>query len=287
MPNHPRKRFGQHWLRSDAVLQQIVDAADLKSGDRLLEIGPGKGVLTRQLSERSASVLAVEVDRDLCTYLRQEFQSMSNILLIEGDILSLNLEHLHSGGNESDTGGEQWLNKVVANIPYYITGPILEKLLGAIAHPNPRPFESIVLLTQKEVAERVCAEATSKAFGALSVRVQYLAECEYVCTVPSKAFFPAPKVESAVIKLTPRSFDPQAIAPAALETLVKVGFSMKRKMLRNNLKSLVERDRLLSAFDTLGINHEARAEEVSTRKWVKLSNYLSQRLAEKEASQEA
>jgi len=272
MSNRPRKRFGQHWLRSESVLQQIVDAADLQPGDRLLEIGPGKGVLTRQLSEQSSSVVAVEVDRDLCAALRQEFQSASNIHVIEGDILSFDLNELHSTGVEDDR--HQLLNKVVANIPYYITGPILEKLLGAIARPNPQPFESIVLLIQREVAERVCAEATSKTFGALSVRVQYLAETEYVCTVPSKAFFPAPKVESAVIRLKPRVFEPQAIAPSSLETLVKVGFSTKRKMLRNNLKSLVERDRLIAALDVLGIKHEARAEEISTLNWVKLSNLL-------------
>ncbi|MEB3210348.1 MAG: 16S rRNA (adenine(1518)-N(6)/adenine(1519)-N(6))-dimethyltransferase RsmA [Leptolyngbyaceae bacterium] len=278
MAHHPRKRFGQHWLRSEAVLQRIVDAANLQPGDRLLEIGPGKGVLTRRLSEQAASVVAVEVDRDLCADLRQEFHSSPTIHVIEGDVLSFDLTELHAVGVDTgdsvDAGDSQPLNKVVANIPYYITGPILEKLLGAIAQPNPQPFEAIVLLVQREVAERVCAEATSKTFGALSVRVQYLAETEYVCTVPSKAFFPAPKVESAVIKLKPRPFEPQAIAPSSMETLVKVGFSTKRKMLRNNLKSLVERDRLMAAFDTLGIKHEARAEEISTLNWVKLSNLL-------------
>jgi 16S rRNA (adenine1518-N6/adenine1519-N6)-dimethyltransferase len=272
MAQHPRKRFGQHWLRSEAVLQQIVDAAEIQPGDRLLEIGPGKGVLTRRLMEKAQSVVAIEVDRDLCAALRQEFQSSPTLHVIEGDVLSSDLETLHAVGVEN--GHSSPLNKVVANIPYYITGPILEKLLGAIARPNPHPFESIVLLVQREVAERVCAEATSKTFGALSVRVQYLADTAYVCTVPSKAFFPAPKVESAVIKLTPRRFEPQAIAPSKLETLVKAGFSTKRKMLRNNLKSLVERDRLFAALDELGIKHEARAEEISTLNWVKLSNLL-------------
>ena len=269
MPNHPRKRFGQHWLRSEAVLQQIIAAADIQPDDRLLEIGPGKGVLTRRLIDRAASVVAVEIDRDLCASLRHEFRSISQFHLIEGDILSLDLEAM--GGTHLNA---QRPNKVVANIPYYITGPILEKLLGAIATPNSHPFQTIVLLIQKEVAERVCAEAGSMTFGALSVRVQYLADYEYICTVPSKAFVPPPKVESAVIKLEPRPFVLQAVAPHQLATLIKVGFSTKRKMLRNNLKSLVDRDRLLAAFDNLGIKHAARAEEISTLNWVKLSNQL-------------
>jgi 16S rRNA (adenine1518-N6/adenine1519-N6)-dimethyltransferase len=283
MATHPRKRFGQHWLRSDAVLQRIVDAAQIQPGDRLLEIGPGKGVLTRKLLAQGASVLAVEIDRDLCGFLRQEFQENPQFHLIEGDVLALDLEALGDGmanGQHPDqrpTGQRpigQRPNKVVANIPYYITGPILEKLLGAIARPNPHPFDAIVLLIQKEVAERICADAGSKTFGALSVRVQYQADCEYVCTVPSKAFSPPPKVESAVVKLVPRPFMPASAHPQQLETLVKVGFSTKRKMLRNNLKSLVERDRLMAAFDELGIKPEARAEEISTLDWVNLSNRL-------------
>ncbi len=265
MANHPRKRFGQHWLRSDAVLQQIVDAADIRPGDRLLEIGPGQGVLTHKLLDHAESVLAVEIDRDLCHLLRQEFQHHPQFHLIEGDVLALELETLA----EFNTDGQR-PNKVVANIPYYITGPILEKLLGAIAQPNLHPFEAIVLLIQREVAERICAEAGSKTFGALSVRVQYLADCAYVCTVPSNAFFPPPKVESAVIKLMPRPFVLQAVDPRYLETLIKAGFGTKRKMLRNNLKSLVERDRLLAAFDALGIKPEARGEELSPLDWVRL-----------------
>ncbi len=279
MANHPRKRFGQHWLRSDAVLQRIVDAAQIQPGNHLLEIGPGQGVLTRKLLAQGASVVAVEIDRDLCHLLRQEFQDNPQFQLIEGDVLSLDLETLSGSLQEEVSDGQcsSRPNKVVANIPYYITGPILEKLLGAIARPNPYPFEAIVLLIQREVAERICADAGSRTFGAMSVRVQYQATCEYICTVPSRAFSPPPKVESAVVKLLPRSFIPPATQPQQMETLVKAGFSTKRKMLRNNLKSLVERDRLLAAFDALGIKPEARAEEISTLQWVHLSNWLVSR----------
>lgn len=262
----PRKQLGQHWLKSDAVLGQIVAAAGVLSDgssvqSRLLEIGPGTGALTRRLLATSAQVIGVELDRHLCQKLRQRFQDEPNFHLIEGDILALDLQQIEA-------------QKVVANIPYYITGPILERLLGKISRPNPQPFEAIVLLVQKEVAQRICAEPGSRAFGALTVRVQYLAACEWVCEVPAKAFQPPPKVDSAVIKLIPRPFPVQASDPARLETLVKVGFATKRKMLRNNLKSLVERDRLLSTYETLGIKPEARAEELSVEQWVRLSNQL-------------
>lgn len=264
----PRKQLGQHWLKSEAVLNRIVEAA--QSGDRpdslsqspILEIGPGTGALTRRLLATSAQVIAVELDRHLCQRLRQQFQDEPNFQLIEGDILSLDLQEVNA-------------QKVVANIPYYITGPILERLLGTIAHPNPCPFESIVLLVQKEVAQRICAEPGSRIFGALTVRVQYLAACEWVCAVPAKAFYPPPKVDSAVIKLVPRPFPVQADRPSHLETLIKAGFATKRKMLRNNLKSLVERDRLLAVYEMLGIKPEARAEELSVEQWIKLSNQLA------------
>jgi len=261
----PRKQLGQHWLKSEAVLSQIVEAAqsdDSLSQDRLLEIGPGTGALTRRLLATSVHVTAVELDRHLCEKLRQQFQNEPKFQLIEGDILALDLRAVNA-------------QKVVANIPYYITGPILELLLGKIASPNPQPFESIVLLVQKEVAQRICAEPGSRAFGALTVRVQYLAACEWVCVVPAKSFQPPPKVDSAVIKLMPRPFLVQAKDPSKLETLVKVGFATKRKMLRNNLKGIVERDRLFSIYEDLGIKPEARAEELSVEQWVMLSNQLA------------
>jgi len=164
----------------------------------------------------------------------------------------------------------------VANIPYYITGPILEKLLGTIAHPNPQPYDSIILLVQKEVAERLYAKAGSRAFGALSVRVQYLADCELVCPVPAKAFQPPPKVDSAVVKITPRPLPVAAESPDDLDQLVRLGFASKRKMLRNNLKATVDRDHLLAVMTELAIPDNARAEDLGVPQWVALSNRLNQ-----------
>jgi 16S rRNA (adenine1518-N6/adenine1519-N6)-dimethyltransferase len=274
-----RKQFAQHWLRSEEALNKIVAAANLQrsdraqrtsKADRLLEIGPGTGILTRRLLPEVQSLVAVEIDRDLCELLVKQLGSKDNFLLLQGDFLTLDLDtHLTS------FPAFQKPNKVVANIPYNITGPILEKLLGTIAQPAAEPFDLIVLLVQKEVAERLCAKPSSTAFGALSVRVQYLAECELICNVPAKAFSPPPKVDSAVVRLRPRLVEPLADDPKHLETLVKLGFSSKRKMLRNNLKSVVERDRLTHLLEQLEVNPQARAEDLSVQQWVALSNTLA------------
>ena len=265
----PRKRFGQHWLRDAQILNQILAAADLSDTDRILEIGPGQGVLTKGLVPFTQSVVAVEVDRDLVRQLQQQFQASERFHLIEGDFLDVDLNDMLV-----DHPTFQFPNKVVANIPYYITGPILEKLLGRIHQPNPHPYESIVLLVQKEVAERLYADPGTKAFNGLSVRTQYLAECELICPVPAKAFKPAPKVESAVVRLRPRPFPTQATDPKLLNTLVKQGFAQKRKMLRNNLKSLFDRERLTEIFEAMAIDPQVRAEQLDVEKWVELSNRL-------------
>jgi 16S rRNA (adenine1518-N6/adenine1519-N6)-dimethyltransferase len=263
----PRKQFAQHWLKSEKALNEIIQASQLQSTDCVLEIGPGTGILTRRLLPLVQSLVAVEIDRDLCKVLTKEFGRKENFLLVQGDFLELDLPSLLA-----PFPAFQNQNKVVANIPYNITGPILEKLLGTIANPNLEPYDSIVLLVQKEVAQRLAAKPGSKAFGALSVRVQYLAECELIYTVPAGAFYPPPKVDSAVVRLVPRQFEPQATDTRRLETLVKLGFGEKRKMLRNNLQSVVERDRLSQLLEKLEINPQARAEQLSVSQWVALAN---------------
>lgn len=273
----PRKVFAQHWLKSEKALDAIIQAAECRErdrfanakGDRVLEIGPGTGILTRCLLPLVESLVAIEIDRDLCQLLAKQLGKTENFLLLQGDFLTLDLpSHLVAFPNF------QKPNKVVANIPYNITGPIIEKLLGTIANPNPEPFDSIVLLVQKEVAERLYAKPGSKTFGALSVRVQYLAECELICTVPAAAFHPPPKVDSAVVRLRPRKIEIPALNPRQLETFLKLGFGAKRKMLRNNLQSVVERDRLSHLLEQLKINPQARAEDISVQQWVILANEL-------------
>lgn len=257
-----RKRFGQHWLRSESVLAQIIAAAELHAGDRVLEIGPGRGALTRPLLASGAEVVAVELDRDLCGQLQRQFGG-ERFQLIEGDILRLDLEPLGC-------------NKVVANIPYNITGPLLGHLLGSIARPRRPPFERLILLVQKEIGDRLMAAPGSKAYGALSVRAQFLATCEKVCTVPPRAFQPPPKVDSVVVCLRPHAILPRVRSPQWLETLLKQGFATRRKMLANALKSLVEPDQVRQALLQLGRDVNSRAEALSLEDWLALSEFLQQ-----------
>jgi 16S rRNA (adenine1518-N6/adenine1519-N6)-dimethyltransferase len=264
-----RKQFAQHWLRSEKALGKIVAAAGLLESDRVLEIGPGTGILTRQLLPLAQSVVAVEIDRDLCAALAKKLVNYENFLLLQGDFLTLDLDALLAPFPKFQSP-----NKVVANIPYNITGPILEKLLGTISNPKPQACDRIVLLVQKEVALRLCARPGSTHFGALSVRIQYLAETEFICDVPASAFQPAPKVDSAVIRLYPRLLEQPPQNPRQMDMLLKLGFASRRKMLRNNLKSVIEAENLASILGELGINSQARAEDLGVGDWVRLSDRL-------------
>ncbi|BBC26060.1 16S rRNA (adenine(1518)-N(6)/adenine(1519)-N(6))-dimethyltransferase RsmA [Pseudanabaena sp. ABRG5-3] len=250
----PRKQFGQHWLRSDAVLNKILRAGQLQQSDRILEIGPGTGNLTRLLLPFVESLTAVEIDRDLCEKLRKTM-NQPNFQLIEGSILDIPLP----------TG----TNKVIANIPYNITGEILKKLLGTLAEPI-QQFEQIVLLVQKEIGDRLAAKAGHKAYNALSVKIQYLADCQFICDVPAAAFYPPPKVNSAVVRIIPRPPLTPVSDPKFLDRLITLGFATKRKMLRNNLISEIDRDRLVLILESMGINAQVRAEDLDVAQWVAL-----------------
>ncbi|MGK7937046.1 MAG: 16S rRNA (adenine(1518)-N(6)/adenine(1519)-N(6))-dimethyltransferase RsmA, partial [Xenococcaceae cyanobacterium] len=263
--------FAQHWLRSEKVLEQIIKAAELKKSDRVLEIGPGTGILTRRLLAEVEALVSVEIDRDLCKKLVKSLGSRNNFLLLQGDFLTLNLEQ-----NLEAFPKFQQPNKVVANIPYNITGAIIEKLLGKISQPVATNYESIVLLIQKEVGERLTASHSTKAYGALSIRVQYLADCQWICSVPAQAFYPPPKVDSAVVKLTPKLRENPAHNPYQLESLIKLGFANRRKMLRNNFKSIIEPDKLTKILEQLNLNPQCRAENISLNNWIKLANILTE-----------
>ncbi|MGV2828076.1 16S rRNA (adenine(1518)-N(6)/adenine(1519)-N(6))-dimethyltransferase RsmA [Myxosarcina sp. GI1(2024)] len=268
--SRPQKRFAQHWLRSEKVLEQIIAAAELKQSDCVLEIGPGTGVLTNRLLSEAEAVVAVEVDRHLCQKLLEKLGTKDNFLLLQGDFLELDLKSMLEPFPKFQNP-----NKVVANIPYNITGPIIEKLLGKIARPATQTYDSIVLLVQKEVGERLIATPGTKAFGALSLRVQYLASCELICQVPARAFYPPPKVDSVVVRLHPRSLAKPAVNPSQLETLIKLGFGNRRKMLRNNLTSLVAKEDLERLLSKLDFNPKCRAEDLSLQDWIALSNSIN------------
>lgn len=278
MTIRPRKQFGQHWLKSQKALDTIIFSAELNKsnpqtgtqGDRILEIGPGTGVLTKRLLPLVDKLLAVEIDRDLCKKLVNDYGKTDNFLLLEGDFLELNLPEILQPFPDFLA-----YNKVVANIPYNITGPIIEKLLGTISKPAEKQLDTIVLLIQKEVGERLTAEPNNKVYGALTLKVQYLADCKIVCTVPARDFYPPPKVDSVVVKITPRNLVNPAKNPAFLDSLIKLGFSSRRKMLKNNLKSLISPEKLNDTLEKLNLNPHARAENLSLEEWINLSNYLT------------
>ena len=266
--HNPRKRFGQHWLRDASVLQHIVDAAELGSDDRVLEVGPGRGALTeRLLASPSAAVHAVELDRDLVSGLQQRFGSENRFSLLQGDVLQVPL-HLPNGSLAS---------KVVANIPYNITGPLLDRLIGRLDRPVDPAYKRLVLLVQKEVAERIRARPGHTSFSALSVRMQLLAHCSSVCPVPPRCFQPPPKVHSEVIRLDPLAVD-QRLAQSVsrtVERLLKQAFLSRRKMLRNSLGSVAEPSVLEALASAAGIGLEQRPQEVPPQAWVAMARGLN------------
>ncbi len=264
-----RKRFGQHWLRDEQVLERILQAADLQAGDRVLEVGPGRGALTeRLLASPVASVHAVELDRDLVGGLRQRFAAEPRFSLQEGDVLAVALEG--PGGSRA--------TKVVANIPYNITGPLLERLVGRLDRPVDPPYQSLVLLVQKEVAERIRARPGQSSFSALSVRMQLLAHCSSVCPVPPRCFQPPPKVQSEVVRLDPLLADQRLPIELArgVERLLRMAFLARRKMLRNTLAPLAAPDQLQALASAAGIHLQQRPQEIAPAAWVALARGLNQ-----------
>lgn len=266
--HHARKRFAQHWLIDAAVLTEILDAADVQPDDRLLEVGPGRGALTERLLASSASAVhAVELDRDLVSGLRQRFADQARFSLQEGDVLSVPLT-LADG---------RAATKVVANIPYNITGPLLERLLGRLDRPVDHPYQRLVLLLQKEVAQRIRALPGQSCFSALSVRLQLLARCTTVCPVPPRSFKPPPKVHSEVILIEPLAPE-QRLEPLLakrVESLLRQAFLARRKMLRNTLAKVLPAAELNALADDLGISLQQRPQELSPATWVELARGLN------------
>ena len=265
----PRKRFGQHWLRDERVLDRILEASELGSDDRVLEVGPGRGALTERLLASSAvAVHAVELDRDLVSGLHDRFGGFPRFSLREGDVLEVPLT-LPDG---------QLATKVVANIPYNITGPLLERLIGRLDQPIDPPYQRLVLLVQKEVAERIRARPGASSFSALSVRMQLLAHCSTVCAVPPRCFQPPPKVHSEVIRIDPLPQEqrPDPVTCRRVERLLRQAFQARRKMLRNTLNATQPFSELETITRQAGIDLSQRPQEVAPNAWVELARGLNQ-----------
>jgi 16S rRNA (adenine1518-N6/adenine1519-N6)-dimethyltransferase len=255
-----RKRFGQHWLVDQTVLDRIVAAAQLMAGESILEIGPGRGALTSRLLASEISRLeAIELDRDLVEGLRMNFGADPRFELHSGDVLQLPLPRA---------------NKVVANIPYNITGPLLERLLGRLDQPPAVAYEQLVLLVQQEVAQRISAIPGDSNYGGLSVRLQLLCECSCVCAVPSRCFQPPPKVMSAVISLRPRAEKLDWAVAQQVERLLRQSFASRRKMLRNSLATFVEAEKFSSWLEAAAVRPDQRPQELCPDQWLALARSL-------------
>ena len=249
----PRKSLGQNFLVSENILQKIIQAAGVDSRSTVLEIGPGLGSLTRALAASTGRVTAIELDQNLVAVLESEFKETQNVTIVHGDILQVSLEEL----------GLSPGYLVVANIPYYITSAIIRRLLEADIKPG-----RIALTIQREVADRICAQPNDMSL--LSLSVQVYGEPKRVLRIPAEAFFPKPKVDSAVllVELYPEPLIKQAWINTFF-TLAKAGFSQKRKTLRNALSGGLgcQTAQVESLLLAAGINSQRRAETLSIVEW--------------------
>jgi 16S rRNA (adenine1518-N6/adenine1519-N6)-dimethyltransferase len=251
-----KKSLGQNFLKSEKALREIVSASKIQKGDFVLEIGPGRGALTKKLLEAGANVLAIEKDETLADELNiflEEYSKKGQLEILKEDAL-----------NFSPCNFKQLKNyKLVANIPYYITGALTEKFLTEKNHPT-----SITFLVQKEVAERIVTKDGKESI--LSISVKVFGEPKYISTVPAGAFVPAPKVDSAIIHIADISnkiFEENKITEKRFFEVVKAGFAHKRKQLGSNLNNLVDKE----TFDKCEISTKERAENLKVVDWICLS----------------
>jgi len=244
----PLKRLGQNFLLNREVLRKIIQAAEFSPKDIVLEVGPGLGVLTIELAKRVKKVIAIEKDRRMCEILKKVLKNYKNVEIINKDILDVGYSTSHI---------ETY--KLVANLPYYITSPVIRKFLEAKNKPK-----LMILMVQKEVAQRICAQPPKMSL--LSIAVQFYAKPEIISYVSKNSFYPQPKVDSAIIKIIPKPIP--KINTKKFFNLVKKGFSSKRKMLKNNL-GIKE-----SLLEELGLNPKTRAENLAVQDWLKLFHRL-------------
>ena len=261
-----QKKFGQNFLIDTHVLDKIISAAHITKEDMVLEIGPGIGTMTQYLAEAAGKVIAVEIDRNLIPILEDTLSEYNNVRVINEDVLKLDLRKLA----DEENGGKAI--KVVANLPYYITTPIIMGLFE-----NHVPVESITVMVQKEVADRMQSGPGNKDYGALSLAVQYYAEPYIVANVPPNCFMPRPKVGSAVIRLTRHEKPPVEVKDEKLMfDIIRASFNQRRKTLANGLnnsdKITCSKEIITKAIEKLGKGASVRGEALSLQEFAKLSN---------------
>lgn len=265
-----QKKFGQNFLIDTHVLEKIISAAGITKDDCVLEIGPGIGTMTQYLAENAGHVVAVEIDRNLIPILKETLADYNNVTVINEDILRVDIKALA----EEYNGGKQI--KVVANLPYYITTPIIMGLFESGV-----PIDNITVMVQKEVADRMKEGPGSKDYGALSLAVQYYAEPEIVANVPPNCFIPRPNVGSAVIRLTRHKEMPvQVKDPALMFKIIRASFNQRRKTLQNGLGNASElpytKEQIAAAIAEMGLTPTIRGEALSLAQFAQLSDILGE-----------
>ena len=267
-----QKKFGQNFLIDTHVLDKIIDASGVTEDDFVLEIGPGIGTMTQYLCERAREVVAVEIDKNLIPILSDTLKNYSNVTVINEDILKLDICKLAEEKNQGKP------IKVVANLPYYITTPIIMGLFERHV-----PIDSITIMVQKEVAERMQEKPGSKEYGALSLAVQYYAKPEIVANVPPNCFMPRPNVGSAVIRLTRHEKPPVEVEDEKLMfRIIRASFNQRRKTLANGLNNSPEihlpKEVIQESIVSLGVPENIRGEALSLEQFAELSNEIGQRM---------
>ena len=265
-----QKKFGQNFLIDTHVLEKIISAAGITKNDCVLEIGPGIGTMTQYLAENAGHVVAVEIDRNLIPILKETLADYDNVTVINEDILRVDIKALA----EEYNGGKPI--KVVANLPYYITTPIIMGLFESGV-----PIENITVMVQKEVADRMKEGPGSKDYGALSLAVQYYAEPEIVANVPPNCFIPRPNVGSAVIRLTRHKEMPVEVKdPALMFKIIRASFNQRRKTLQNGLGNAPElpytKEQIAAAIAEMGLTPTIRGEALSLAQFAQLSDILGE-----------
>ncbi|MDE6749988.1 MAG: 16S rRNA (adenine(1518)-N(6)/adenine(1519)-N(6))-dimethyltransferase RsmA [Lachnospiraceae bacterium] len=266
-----RKKYGQNFLIDANILEKIVDAAQITETDCVLEIGPGIGTMTQYLAERAKSVFAVEIDANLIPILQDTLSSCNNVKIINQDILKVDINHIVEEQNEGNP------IKIVANLPYYITTPIIMSLLEK--HVK---LQSITIMVQKEVADRMQAGPGTKDYGALSLAVQYYTKPEIIAKVPASCFMPRPNVDSTVIRLTRYEHPPvEALDEEYLFAVIRASFNQRRKTLINGLSNAgnlgIGKERAAAVLEQMGLPTQIRGEALTLEQFTELSNYLLQK----------
>lgn len=255
------KSLGQNFLVDKNFVDKIIDLADV-DGQNIIEIGPGIGTITQELAQRAKKVVAIEIDKSLIPILHDNLDDCGNVVILNEDILKANLEEIV----EKEFDRENF--KVVSNLPYYITTPIIEKLVTSNLNCS-----DMTIMVQKEVADRMCADEKSNDYSSLSIFVKFYSQWSKKINVPKSVFLPQPKIDSTVLRLDLRIYD-ENVNRDKLFALVRAGFNKRRKTILNSFSAVVDKEKLKEIFEKLEIKENLRAENLSLDDYIAISNEI-------------